>query len=146
MRSCAHVAGLALKRTIKLAIKCFRQSLVLRVRRRAHGMGCSGDEFPAFVFRPGEVVAMAIVFAVLEGADVPSIRCRATQDLLGCLTQMIRMGIPLSRAPRYHADMQIDLGSFRKVLAALERCVARAEVAPLDEEPRDSVIQRFEFT
>lgn len=47
---------------------------------------------------------------------------------------------------RYHGGMQIDLGSLRKALSALERGIDRAEVAPLDEELWDAVIQRFEFT
>lgn len=42
--------------------------------------------------------------------------------------------------------MQIDLGPFRKALSSLARGIACAEAAFLDEELRDAVIQRFEFT
>lgn len=40
----------------------------------------------------------------------------------------------------------IDLSSFRKAIHSLERGLARAEMAPLDEELRDGAIQRFEYT
>jgi nucleotidyltransferase substrate binding protein (TIGR01987 family) len=42
--------------------------------------------------------------------------------------------------------MPLDLGSFEKALAALDRALARAAAAPGDEELRDACIQRFEFT
>ena len=40
----------------------------------------------------------------------------------------------------------LDLSSFTKALAALQRALARSEAAPADEELRDACIQRFEFT
>jgi hypothetical protein len=40
----------------------------------------------------------------------------------------------------------IDISSFRKAIHSLERGLARAEMAPLDEELRDRAIQRFEYT
>lgn len=40
----------------------------------------------------------------------------------------------------------LDLSSFQKALASLGRAIARSEQAPADEELRDAVIQRFEFT
>lgn len=42
--------------------------------------------------------------------------------------------------------MVLDLSSFHKALASLGRAVARSQQAPDDEELRDAVIQRFEFT
>jgi nucleotidyltransferase substrate binding protein (TIGR01987 family) len=42
--------------------------------------------------------------------------------------------------------MKLDLTSFEKALAALDRGLARAASAPDDEELRDACIQRFEFT
>lgn len=42
--------------------------------------------------------------------------------------------------------MQLDLGSFEKALAALDRALIRATAEPNDEELRDASIQRFEFT
>lgn len=42
--------------------------------------------------------------------------------------------------------MPLDLGSFQKALAALDRALARAASVPADEELRDACIQRFEFT
>lgn len=42
--------------------------------------------------------------------------------------------------------MKLDLTSYEKALAALERGLARAAAAPGDEELRDACIQRFEFT
>ncbi|RCK80931.1 MAG: hypothetical protein OZSIB_2819 [Candidatus Ozemobacter sibiricus] len=40
----------------------------------------------------------------------------------------------------------LDLTSLEKALAALHRGLQRAQGAPDDEELRDAVIQRFEFT
>lgn len=42
--------------------------------------------------------------------------------------------------------MSLDLSSFEKALASLERAITRTQAAPNDEELRDSVIQRFEYT
>ncbi len=42
--------------------------------------------------------------------------------------------------------MTLDLSSFHKALASLARAIARSQQAPDDEELRDAVIQRFEFT
>lgn len=42
--------------------------------------------------------------------------------------------------------MTLDLSSFHKALAALDRALVRAQQAPEDEELRDATIQRFEFT
>lgn len=42
--------------------------------------------------------------------------------------------------------MKLDLTSFEKALARLKKGIARAQAAPHDEELRDSVIQRFEYT
>ena len=42
--------------------------------------------------------------------------------------------------------MKLDLTSLEKALAALDRGLARATVAPEDEELRDACIQRFEFS
>jgi nucleotidyltransferase substrate binding protein (TIGR01987 family) len=42
--------------------------------------------------------------------------------------------------------MALDLTSFQKALASLGRAIDRSEQAPEDEEVRDAVIQRFEFT
>jgi nucleotidyltransferase substrate binding protein (TIGR01987 family) len=40
----------------------------------------------------------------------------------------------------------LDLTAFRSALDSLRRAVARSLAAPADEEVRDSVIQRFEYT
>jgi nucleotidyltransferase substrate binding protein (TIGR01987 family) len=42
--------------------------------------------------------------------------------------------------------MLLDLSSFDKALASLDRAAIRAQAAPADEELRDAVIQRFEYT
>ncbi len=42
--------------------------------------------------------------------------------------------------------MDLDLTSFTKVLATLERAIRCSQAEPGDEEVRDSVIQRFECT
>jgi len=42
--------------------------------------------------------------------------------------------------------MQLDLTSVHKALASLGRAIVRSKKAPEDEELRDAVIQRFEFT
>lgn len=42
--------------------------------------------------------------------------------------------------------MPLDLSSFRKALASLARAIARSQQSLHDEELRDAVIQRFEFT
>lgn len=42
--------------------------------------------------------------------------------------------------------MRLDLTSVHKGLASLERAIVRSKKAPTDEELRDAVIQRFEFT
>jgi len=42
--------------------------------------------------------------------------------------------------------MRIDLTSFAKALSSLERGITRSQASPEDEEFRDAVIQRFEFT
>ncbi len=41
---------------------------------------------------------------------------------------------------------RLDLASFQKALASLDRAIVRAQAAPEDEELRDAVIQRFEYT
>ena len=38
----------------------------------------------------------------------------------------------------------LDLSSFQRTLASLERAIVRSEKTPADEEVRDAVIQRFE--
>ncbi len=43
-------------------------------------------------------------------------------------------------------DARLDLSSLRKALASLDRGCARSRLTPDDEELRDAVIQRFEFT
>jgi len=40
----------------------------------------------------------------------------------------------------------IDLSSFEKAVNTLDRAIVRAREAPRDEELRDAVIQRFEYT
>jgi nucleotidyltransferase substrate binding protein (TIGR01987 family) len=42
--------------------------------------------------------------------------------------------------------MLLDLSSFGKALASLDRAAVRAQAAPEDEELRDAVIQRFEYS
>ena len=42
--------------------------------------------------------------------------------------------------------MAIDLASFRKALDSLDRAIVKATRAPEDEEYRDAVIQRFEYS
>ncbi len=42
--------------------------------------------------------------------------------------------------------MTLDLSSFQKALGSLERAIRRSQAAMGDEELRDSVIQRFEYT
>jgi nucleotidyltransferase substrate binding protein (TIGR01987 family) len=42
--------------------------------------------------------------------------------------------------------VDLDLTSFSKALSSLERAIARSSANPGDEEVRDSVIQRFEYT
>jgi nucleotidyltransferase substrate binding protein (TIGR01987 family) len=42
--------------------------------------------------------------------------------------------------------MNLDLSSFQKALVSLDRAIVRAEQTPGDEELRDAVIQRFEYT
>lgn len=42
--------------------------------------------------------------------------------------------------------MAIDLSSFEKALNTLDRAILRARESPGDEELRDAVIQRFEYT
>lgn len=42
--------------------------------------------------------------------------------------------------------MELDLSSLRKAIDSLERAVRRSLAAPEDEELRDAVIQRFEYT
>lgn len=42
--------------------------------------------------------------------------------------------------------MKLDLSSFEKALNSLARAIARSQEAPGDDELRDSVIQRFEYT
>lgn len=42
--------------------------------------------------------------------------------------------------------MTLDLSSFEKALASLQRALRRSEAEPADEELRDACIQRFEFT
>lgn len=48
--------------------------------------------------------------------------------------------------PNYHLPMTIDLSSFERALSSLDRGIARSRATPDDEELRDAVIQRFEFT
>lgn len=42
--------------------------------------------------------------------------------------------------------MPLDLTSWQRALASLERAIVRAAAAPGDEELRDAVIQRFEYS
>jgi nucleotidyltransferase substrate binding protein (TIGR01987 family) len=42
--------------------------------------------------------------------------------------------------------MLLDLSSFDEALASLDRAAIRAQAAPADEDLRDAVIQRFEYT
>lgn len=42
--------------------------------------------------------------------------------------------------------MRLDLTSWTRALSSLERAVARSVAAPNDEELRDAVIQRFEYS
>ena len=42
--------------------------------------------------------------------------------------------------------MKLDLSSFEKALSSLERGILRSEQNRIDEELRDAVIQRFEYT
>ncbi len=42
--------------------------------------------------------------------------------------------------------MKLDTTAFEKAIASLERAVSRAQGSPNDEELRDAVIQRFEYT
>ncbi|HTZ18471.1 MAG TPA: nucleotidyltransferase substrate binding protein [Dissulfurispiraceae bacterium] len=47
---------------------------------------------------------------------------------------------------RYNYRMKLDFTPFEKALLSLERAVVRATAAPEDEELRDAVIQRFEYS
>jgi len=42
--------------------------------------------------------------------------------------------------------MKLDTTAFEKAIASLERGISRAQGSPNDEELRDAVIQRFEYT
>lgn len=42
--------------------------------------------------------------------------------------------------------MKLDLSSFEKAVASLEKAILRSQASPKDDELRDSVIQRFEYT
>ena len=42
--------------------------------------------------------------------------------------------------------MKLDLTSWKRALASLERAITRSTAAPKDEELRDAVIQRFEYS
>jgi len=42
--------------------------------------------------------------------------------------------------------VKLDLSSFKKALGSLQRAIERAEAARKDEELRDAVIKRFEYT
>ena len=42
--------------------------------------------------------------------------------------------------------MKLDLTSWKRALASLERAITRSKGAPTDEEVRDAVIQRFEYS
>ncbi len=42
--------------------------------------------------------------------------------------------------------MKLDLTSWMRALASLERAITRAQGSPKDEELRDAVIQRFEYS
>lgn len=42
--------------------------------------------------------------------------------------------------------MKLDLSSLQKALKSLDRAIVRSKKAPNDEELRDAVIQRFEYT
>ncbi len=42
--------------------------------------------------------------------------------------------------------MKLDFGSLEKALASLQRAISRSKAAANDEELRDAVIQRFEYT
>lgn len=42
--------------------------------------------------------------------------------------------------------MRLDFHSLKKAIKSLERAIVRTQRAPLDEELRDAVIQRFEYT
>ena len=41
--------------------------------------------------------------------------------------------------------MSLDLSSWKRALSSLERAIARSTSAPVDDELRDAVIQRFEY-
>ena len=42
--------------------------------------------------------------------------------------------------------MNLNISSLEKAIASLEKAILRAKKNPVDEEVRDSVIQRFEYT
>jgi nucleotidyltransferase substrate binding protein (TIGR01987 family) len=42
--------------------------------------------------------------------------------------------------------MKLDLTSWKRALASLDRAIGRSTAAPQDEELRDAVIQRFEYS
>jgi nucleotidyltransferase substrate binding protein (TIGR01987 family) len=46
----------------------------------------------------------------------------------------------------YAHSVKLDLTSWKRALASLERAVSRSTAAPKDEELRDAVIQRFEYS
>ena len=46
----------------------------------------------------------------------------------------------------YENTMRLDFSSFKKALASLNRALQRSQTAPGDEELRDAVIKRFEYT
>jgi len=55
----------------------------------------------------------------------------------------LRLVVPVSRVPRMAL---LELSSWKRALASLERALVRSEAAPDDEELRDAVIQRFEYS
>lgn len=42
--------------------------------------------------------------------------------------------------------MKLDFSSFKKAIKSLDKAIVRTQKAPNDEELRDAVIQRFEYT
>ena len=60
---------------------------------------------------------------------------------------MVQSPLRLRRLPStLRPRMKLDLTSWQRALASLERAIARSTAAPGDEELRDAVIQRFEYS
>lgn len=53
---------------------------------------------------------------------------------------------PARTAALYNDSVALDLAAFRSALASLRKAVTRSQAEPADDEVRDSVIQRFEYT